>query len=148
METIKASRSADSTRTPPVGYAPKESEAAQVRQPKVEEADPSSVKTGAEGGDDKAKPEVPTMDAGSSGGSSLSDSAPAKQPEPPSASDPTRVSVLLRSPAPKASGKSWTPPAGHAPKKSGATSSSTGAQEPKRETVSYTHLTLPTILRV
>merc|ERR1719329_1658352 len=64
------------------------------------------------------------MDAASSGGSSLSDSAQGKKPQP-SASDPTRVSVPLRNPAPKASGKSWTPPAGYAPKKSGATSSST-----------------------
>ena len=74
--------------TPPAGYAPKKSEVAKVRQPKVDEAAPSSLKTGAED-NNKAKPEVSTMDAGSSGGSSLSASAQGKEPQP-SASDPTR----------------------------------------------------------
>merc|ERR1719329_937840 len=59
------------------------------------------------------------MDAASSEGSSLLDSAQGKEPQP-SASDPTRVSVPLSSPAPKASGKSLTPPAGYAPKRSEA----------------------------
>jgi hypothetical protein len=75
---------------PPVGYVPKKSQSSQVRQPEIEEADPSSAAAAAE----ESKPSA----VGDVGGSKPSETDQANKNED----------------------KKWTPPAGYTPKRSEA----------------------------